>query len=163
MLTQTKKTETARPNQGFTIIEVMIVLAIAGLILLIVFLAVPALQRNTRNTQRKSDIGRVGSSVQNVISNNNGSLVGLTSANLQADLGTALSYYTTTNVTVVGAAPVAATNDTTVDTVNVYTDGTCTSFGTGQGATSTGATTRGVAIVYHTESGSGSTPDCISE
>jgi prepilin-type N-terminal cleavage/methylation domain-containing protein len=38
---------------GFTIIEVMIVLAIAGLILLIVFLAVPALQRNSRNYQRK--------------------------------------------------------------------------------------------------------------
>jgi prepilin-type N-terminal cleavage/methylation domain-containing protein len=34
---------------GFTIIEVLIVLAIAALILLIVFLAVPALQRNARN------------------------------------------------------------------------------------------------------------------
>ncbi|MDQ3065292.1 MAG: prepilin-type N-terminal cleavage/methylation domain-containing protein, partial [bacterium] len=33
-------------NKGFTIIEVLIVLAIAGLIMLIVFLAVPALQRN---------------------------------------------------------------------------------------------------------------------
>jgi prepilin-type N-terminal cleavage/methylation domain-containing protein len=33
-------------QQGFTIIEVLIVLAIAALILLIVFLAVPALQRN---------------------------------------------------------------------------------------------------------------------
>lgn len=39
-------------RQGFTIIEVLIVLAIAGLILLIVFLAVPAAQRNTRNYQR---------------------------------------------------------------------------------------------------------------
>ena len=43
-------------NQGFTIIEVMIVLAIAGLIMLIVFLAVPALQRNQRNTARKQDV-----------------------------------------------------------------------------------------------------------
>lgn len=42
-------------NKGFTIIEVLIVLAIAGLILLIVFLAVPALQRNSRNTQYKND------------------------------------------------------------------------------------------------------------
>ena len=40
-------------QKGFTIIEVMIVLAIAGLIILIVFLAVPALQRNGRNTQQK--------------------------------------------------------------------------------------------------------------
>jgi len=43
-------------TEGFTIIEVLIVLAIAGLILLIVFIAVPALQRNARNTQRKNDI-----------------------------------------------------------------------------------------------------------
>ena len=48
MLSKLKKS-----NQGFTIIEVMIVLAIAGLILLIVFLAVPALQRNGRNTTKK--------------------------------------------------------------------------------------------------------------
>ncbi|HPW47952.1 MAG TPA: prepilin-type N-terminal cleavage/methylation domain-containing protein, partial [Candidatus Saccharibacteria bacterium] len=35
-----------KDQKGFTIIEVLIVLAIAALILLIVFLAVPALQRN---------------------------------------------------------------------------------------------------------------------
>lgn len=40
-------------NQGFTIIEVMIVLVIAAVILLIVFIAVPQLQRNARNYQRK--------------------------------------------------------------------------------------------------------------
>jgi prepilin-type N-terminal cleavage/methylation domain-containing protein len=34
--------------EGFTIIEVMIVLAIAGLIMVIVFIAVPQLQRNQR-------------------------------------------------------------------------------------------------------------------
>jgi prepilin-type N-terminal cleavage/methylation domain-containing protein len=33
-------------KKGFTIIEVLIVLAIAGVIMVIVFLAVPALQRN---------------------------------------------------------------------------------------------------------------------
>ena len=34
-----------KDNKGFTIIEVLIVLAIAGLIMLTVFLAVPSLQR----------------------------------------------------------------------------------------------------------------------
>ena len=43
-------------SEGFTIIEVLIVLAIAGLIMLIVFLAVPALQRNSRNTAVKNDV-----------------------------------------------------------------------------------------------------------
>ena len=45
-----------KQQSGFTIIEVLIVLAIAGLIMLIVFLAVPALQRNSRNTQRRNDV-----------------------------------------------------------------------------------------------------------
>lgn len=46
-------------KKGFTIIEVVLVLAIAGLIFLMVFLALPTLQRNQRDTRRKSDLGRV--------------------------------------------------------------------------------------------------------
>jgi prepilin-type N-terminal cleavage/methylation domain-containing protein len=61
-------------QEGFTIIEVLIVLAIAALILLIVFLAVPALQRNARNSQRKSDAANIGTAVVNFASNSNGSL-----------------------------------------------------------------------------------------
>jgi prepilin-type N-terminal cleavage/methylation domain-containing protein len=48
-----------KKQKGFTIIEVLIVLAIAGVIMLVVFLAVPQLQRNSRNTQRKSDAGHL--------------------------------------------------------------------------------------------------------
>jgi prepilin-type N-terminal cleavage/methylation domain-containing protein len=40
-------------RKGFTIIEVLIVLAVAALILLVIFLAVPALRRNERNYDRK--------------------------------------------------------------------------------------------------------------
>ena len=46
-------------KRGFTIIEVVLVLAIAGLIFLMVFIALPALQRSQRNTQRKQDVDRV--------------------------------------------------------------------------------------------------------
>jgi prepilin-type N-terminal cleavage/methylation domain-containing protein len=46
-------TDMTRRRSGFTVIEVMIVLAIAGVILLIVFLAVPALQRTHRNYNRR--------------------------------------------------------------------------------------------------------------
>lgn len=59
-------------KKGFTIIEVVLVLAIAGLIFLIVFLAVPALQRSQRDTQRRNDLGRFMSQVTNYQSNNNG-------------------------------------------------------------------------------------------
>jgi prepilin-type N-terminal cleavage/methylation domain-containing protein len=44
---------------GFTIIETMIVLAIAGLILLIVLLAVPSLERAARNNARKHDVALI--------------------------------------------------------------------------------------------------------
>ncbi len=63
-----------KKQEGFTIIEVLIVLAIAGLIMLIVFLAVPALQRNSRNSQRTSDASRIMGAVNECISNKNGQL-----------------------------------------------------------------------------------------
>jgi hypothetical protein len=50
------------------------VLAIAGLILLIVFLAVPALERGARNTQRKDDSAAVASAIANLLTNNGGVL-----------------------------------------------------------------------------------------
>jgi prepilin-type N-terminal cleavage/methylation domain-containing protein len=59
-------------QKGFTIIEVLIVLAIAGLILLIVFLAVPALQRNSRNTGIKNDAQNVLGGVGEFRGANNG-------------------------------------------------------------------------------------------
>jgi prepilin-type N-terminal cleavage/methylation domain-containing protein len=63
-----------RKPAGFTIIEVMIVLAIAALILLIVFLAVPALQRNSRNTQYRSEAARIMGGANEFTTNNNNTL-----------------------------------------------------------------------------------------
>ena len=60
--------------QGFTIIEVVLVLAIAGLIFLMVFLALPALQRSQRDTQRKNDIGRLKAAYQQYKANNKGGI-----------------------------------------------------------------------------------------
>src|SRR5687767_12150005 len=61
---QTKK------EKGFTIIEVVLVLAIAGLIFLMVFIALPALQRGQRDQQRRNDLGRLQTAVQAYQSNN---------------------------------------------------------------------------------------------
>lgn len=58
--------------KGFTIIEVVLVLAIAGLIFLMVFIALPALQAGQRDTARKNDVGTVASAVNSYISNNKG-------------------------------------------------------------------------------------------
>lgn len=61
-------------QKGFTIIEVVLVLAIAGLIFLIVFLAVPALQRSQRDTQRRNDVGRFVAQINQYQANNNGNV-----------------------------------------------------------------------------------------
>lgn len=59
-------------RKGFTIIEVVLVLAIAGLIFMAVFIALPALQRSQRDNRRKQDVGRVLQALQQYQSNNNG-------------------------------------------------------------------------------------------
>ncbi len=46
-------------KQGFTIIEVVLVLAIAGFIFLAVFLALPSLQKSERDEARRSVVGRM--------------------------------------------------------------------------------------------------------
>jgi len=66
------KMKESKQKRGFTIIEVVLVLAIAGLIFLMVFLALPALQRNQRNTARRQDVGVVSAAVQTFMSNNRG-------------------------------------------------------------------------------------------
>ena len=61
-------------KKGFTIIEVVLVLAIAGLIFLMAFIALPALQRGQRNSQRRSDVGTMVSQLNSFATNNRGSL-----------------------------------------------------------------------------------------
>ncbi len=70
MLKEIKK----KKESGFTIIEVMIVLAIAGLIMVVVLVAVPQLQRNQRNTARQSILQRIATEVNNYAGNNNGNI-----------------------------------------------------------------------------------------
>ena len=63
-----------KPNSkaGFSIIEVVLVLAIAGLIFLMVFIALPAVQRNQRDIQRRNDAGSFISQITSYSTNNNG-------------------------------------------------------------------------------------------
>ena len=75
-------------KKGFTIIEVVLVLAIAGLIFLMVFLALPALQRSQRDTQRKNDISRLQAAINDYKSSSRGKLP----AN-DSDLGDVVTKY----------------------------------------------------------------------
>ena len=64
-------------KHGFTIIEVVLVLAIAGLIFLMVFVALPALQRSQRDTQRRNDMSRVTTALTNYQTNQGNSSIKL--------------------------------------------------------------------------------------
>jgi prepilin-type N-terminal cleavage/methylation domain-containing protein len=105
-------------NEGFTIIEVLIVLAIAGLILLIVFLAVPALQRNAHNTSAKNDVSGILGGINEYVNNNNGTLPsGNSGSGNSLTVGTGstvntatvkLGYYDASNVSIVTSVPSSA-------------------------------------------------------
>ncbi|MGV9002043.1 MAG: type II secretion system protein [Candidatus Saccharimonadaceae bacterium] len=72
-------------TKGFTIIEVVLVLAIAGLIFLMVFVALPALQAGQRDTARKNDASTILSAVNTYASGNRGAFP--TSAQLTGTAG----------------------------------------------------------------------------
>lgn len=63
-----------KESKGFTIIEVLIVLAIAGLIMAVVLIAIPGLQRSQANTAAKTDATHIVAALTDFVSNNNGSL-----------------------------------------------------------------------------------------
>jgi len=163
MLNTLKKTKQQKSDQGFTIIEVMIVLAIAGLILLIVFLAIPALQRNSRNTQRKNDVSALIGAVNEFTSNNNGALP----ANAGQVLALARPGYFTGGVGagsgqinlatgVQGALPGTAAGDRVI----VVTIAQCVVVGgVPTGATAAG-NARQVSIQYEIETAGNWTPTC---
>ena len=159
-------------EQGFTIIEVLIVLAIAALIFLIVFLAVPALQRNSRNTSRKSDVANILAAVNEYVSNNNGTLPTTCSGTNPVQVGPAatgsqakVGYYTGGCVTsgvasgqveiLAAYSAIAALNAANKDYVIIVPAAQCS----GGGTTAGGA--RQLAAVYEIENGSASyAPQC---
>lgn len=175
---------TKKQQSGFTIIEVLIVLAIAGLIMLVVFLAVPALQRSSRNTQRKNDVSAIASAVSNYINNNGGTLptstgtdsttntidicgADCTKGNIEtAKLGyyanttTAISFQKATVTTGTGSS--ASTSSIKVpdaETVYIVDGYTCNGTNTDLGS----ASPRSAAILYATETGSGTAQQCIEQ
>jgi prepilin-type N-terminal cleavage/methylation domain-containing protein len=168
-----------RKQQGFTIIEVMIVLAIAALILLAVFLAIPNLQRSSRNSGRKADAGRIGTAATSFTSNNNGSLPATAgdATTILTDAGT-LSQYTLTGAGAASspatacAAGSAANNKLTVcsgaGTFTALTAGqdgmvlgVSDQCGTASGQVVAG-TSRQMALVYSVETSGAPTWACVN-
>jgi prepilin-type N-terminal cleavage/methylation domain-containing protein len=145
--------QTAASSQGFTIIEVLIVLAIAGLILLVVFLAVPALQRNSRNTQYRTEASRILAGAQEFMNNNGGTLPTNSDATTILDNANSKSI---TSLTVVNpGTAVAVTPTLTAATLETGVKCPTTVSGTSVTPVTASAPARGLILVYGIEKNDG--------
>ncbi len=150
-------------NQGFTLIEIVIVLAIAGLIFVIVFVAVSAAQASRRDTARKNDASRTLAAVNQFASNNNGNIPTAAQYNDASATGFRAQYMLAGGAT--WADPGTGTNynvNTTLSGITAPTAGTMYYFPAqicGTGFTRTPGTARQFAVVTYQERGQGSCID----
>lgn len=142
---------TQQQQKGFTIIEVVLVLAIAALIFLMIFVALPALQRGQRDTARKNDASAMASAINTYRSNHRGSLSGMTAADVTSNI----SQIDSGSVTIrAGAGNGPAAN--LLDGAVIYTGAQCNPGGSAAVATSS---TKSAAVVIRLE-GSNNTTIC---
>jgi prepilin-type N-terminal cleavage/methylation domain-containing protein len=166
-----------RSTVGFTIIEVLIVLAVAGLILLIVFEAIPTLTRSGRNNQRKQDVQTILEAVSHNELNNSGNIPILSNDFLQY-YKQDITYYNTSSVKYIpvpdatpttnginvyadaAGNPSNAGPETSSEIVDIYNYQKC-AIGSQGKSTSTGAGYNDIVALYSLESSSSVTvPQC---
>ena len=138
-------------KKGFTIIEVLIVLAIVGLIMLVVFLAVPALRRNSSNTARTSDANLLISNINECLTNKNGVVSSCdTVAELQsAGVYDAAKFSQLTDVSFAASLTAAAPAESMRASFAKKCNATADDFDT------TAGSARQFAVVFEVESASG--------
>lgn len=151
---------------GFTITETLIVLAVAGLILIMIFTAIPALTRNSRNNQRKQDIQSILAAVSHYELNHSANFP--TNVELQPflDQFAHLSYYDPSAVTTHGTdnaaggiVPILNNSPGGLEAVDVYNHAKCDSNSPGN-ATTGGAGYRDVVALYALETNGGQSLQC---
>jgi prepilin-type N-terminal cleavage/methylation domain-containing protein len=151
-----------RKEGGFTIIEVLIVLAIAGLIMLVVFLAVPALQRNSRNTQYRNEASQLLTAYSEVSSNAGGSVLSPSgSGTAGSDAASVLAAVNNKNITTVTIATETGGTPPATGVTNaalIRTGAKCTA--PNSSSTDPGST-RQVAILFNVETSSTTQAQCI--
>lgn len=152
-------------SRGFTIIEVLIVLAIAGLIMVIVFLAVPSLQRSSRNNQIRNDASVTLGYINEWASNNNGALpVAVCTPGDSGDFYLSRDATCNTSDTLGGKirGGIPATSGTanppsgTIQAIVVGLNRKCASS-----AISSSTSNRAFAVGFNVETAGGDTPQCI--
>ncbi len=161
------RTSLKNRTSGFTIIEVLIVLAIAGLIMLIVFLAVPALQRNSRNTTSRNEAAGLLGAVSEFTSNNNGKLPAASvSSTSGSDAEKVFANAKTQNILTITVEGEAGTTVPSTTSAVIATQAKCASAtattvdAAGRASITSAGAGRQVAIIYRIENSSGDILAC---
>lgn len=106
-------------EKGFTLIEIVLVLAIAGLLIALVFVALNGAQKSRRDAARKNDAARMLAAIESCAGNNNGVYTNCLTG-LQIITPGYFSGTSPTGVTYTIASPY------TVNAFQVDSPGTCT-------------------------------------
>lgn len=151
-------------NKGFTIIEVLIVLAIAGLILLIVFRAVPALNRNSRNTSYKNDATSILGAVGEFSNNNDGKVPAASvSTTANSDAANIMSNVKTKDITTLTVVSGSGSSTPTLNSAFLRTAAKCPATLPAVGATNITTqpgSNRQMVLLYAVEAGGGTQFQC---
>ena len=135
-------------EKGFTLIEIVLVLAIAGLLLVIVFLALQGAQKNRRDTARKTAAGQILAAMESCASNgaNNGQYPNCTGASIA-------TYFTGTDPSGVAYSAQAAGTAGNTLTKGQYVADSPSVCG--------GAASGNASVTIYQESGTGTQAYCV--
>jgi prepilin-type N-terminal cleavage/methylation domain-containing protein len=150
-------------ERGVTIIELMIVLAMAGLIMMLVLMAIPALQRNAHNNNRRQDVATVLEAVSHYQLNNSGNMPPAHPTTADGFFLSKLYSYDATDtamLTITAQAPGFTSPkaaNTNPDTIKVYNHEVCLPTGD---ATDRGAGYDNIVALYAIEKPNGFAGQC---
>jgi prepilin-type N-terminal cleavage/methylation domain-containing protein len=147
-----------KKRQGFTIIEVLIVLAIGGLMITMVFAAIPFINRANQNNQRKNDVAIILQSISDYRLHNTGSFItNVSDLNLSGINN--LGYYKASTDIKINSSP--ATNpDYDTTKVYIYNYSKCSQSNDG---TKVAGGSRDIVALFALDKGSGTnsgSPQC---
>jgi type II secretory pathway pseudopilin PulG len=167
-------------GSGFTVIETMLALAVGAFIIAVLLMAVPALQRSSRNNARRQDVQTILGAVAHYRLSNSGAMPAKGSDFLK---DYKLGYYSGdskdvryvtgdspddktdkgVNIYSYGtwpAAPATITTDKDLDAVGIYNHEKCDSASGNHKATRRGAGFSDIVAMYSIETGSDISSEC---
>lgn len=151
---------TSSKAKGFTIVEVLFVLAIGGLILMMVFLAIPAINRWNNNNKRKADVSAILQAVSDYrLQNMGGYPLGKNINDL--GLNSKLNIYSSLTISTPDTANMPKYIESTTD-VTVYNSAKCSNLANPTTSTQlTSSGSRDIVVLYALDiGGSAGRPMC---